>query len=188
VHLHSETGESLIHVISQLKLRFQNHWRLNLHDDSNSLNGNKLRNYRLYKSSFCKEPYLDLCDYVKRKHLASLRLSCHKLRIETGRHVHMSERLNPCERKCTFCPLQTCEDEFHFVMICPFYSSLRDKFMLNVKSKFPFISDYSPKTCYLWIMANLDSFVITNLSLFITQAFAKRFSSVQNNELNLDRN
>jgi hypothetical protein len=131
------------YIFSQLKVRFQDYWHFSLHNDTNSPHGNKLRKYRLYKTSYCKEPYLNLCDYVKRKHLASLRLSCHKLHIETGRHVHVTERLDPSDRKCSFCQLQTCEDEFHFVMICPHYTTLRNNFMLSIRTKFPYISDYS---------------------------------------------
>ena len=67
----------------------------------------KLRNYALYKTTFNRENYLL---YIKdkrfRSSLTKLRISSHKLLIETGRHN------KPCkipadERFCTFFNLQT---------------------------------------------------------------------------------
>ena len=56
-----------------------------------------------------------------RKYLASLRLSCHSLRIEVGRYVGTSR----LERICEHCTMDAIENEEHFMTICPFYSSNR---------------------------------------------------------------
>jgi hypothetical protein len=161
-------------ILTQLQNHFKTFWHDSLHDDSRGINGSKLRNYRVYKTVFCKEPYLNICDFNKRKHLASLRLSCHKLALETGRHVPASERLNPNQRLCDNCNLSACEDEFHFIMICPKYNVLREDFLLNMQLKFPFIKDYSSELCYMWLMGNMDSSVIINFSNFVYHAFEMR--------------
>ena len=74
-----------------------------------------------------------------RNAFSKLRLSSHQLAIETGRHTGI-ERQN---RKCTLCTKDDIEDEFHFVLICPLYRSLRNqyisKYYQNHPSMFKFI-------------------------------------------------
>ena len=53
--------------------------------DSNKKGGNKLRTYRLITNNIVFEPYLNFRNFEKRKYIAQLRISAHKLKIETGR-------------------------------------------------------------------------------------------------------
>lgn len=74
----------------------------------------------------------ELQDYLKfniNKHLRSkltkLRLSAHSLAIETGRY---SKPITPAEERfCKSCKSKV-EDELHFLLDCPIYNKLRDKF------------------------------------------------------------
>ena len=63
-------------------------------------------------------PYLKLLYNAKyRNALAKIRLSSHSLAIETGRHNGIPRE----NRKCTLCNINDIEDEYHFIIICPFF-------------------------------------------------------------------
>ena len=70
------------------------------------------------------EKYL-YCIQTKRFRIAltKLRLSSHDLAIERGRHVHVPRN----ERYCRNCTKQTIENEYHFLLVCPKFASLRRK-------------------------------------------------------------
>lgn len=99
-----------------------------LNELSHIKNGNtgKLRFFSQITKDF------ELQDYLKfniNKHLRSkltkLRLSAHSLAIETGRY---SKPITPAEERfCKSCKSKV-EDELHFLLDCPIYNKLRDKF------------------------------------------------------------
>ena len=82
----------------------------------------------LYKS-------FEMANYLKILHnktyrncLSRLRLSAHKLRIETGRYG--ANRLPRSERICQFCFSNNyLEDEFHFILVCTCYSNIRSLYI-----------------------------------------------------------
>ena len=77
----------------------------------------KLRTYKLFKTNFCLEPYLNL-NLPKKMYgnIARFRLSSHNLKIETGRH---SIPKIPKElRRCDKCNTGDIEDEIHCLLIC----------------------------------------------------------------------
>ena len=59
------------------------------------------------------------------KTLVNLRISSHKLRIETGRHDNTPRDI----RLCNLCNCNRIEDETHFLLDCPRFSSIRDVFL-----------------------------------------------------------
>ena len=75
-------------VIKLLQEKYILKWQEELfRDNSNNDHGNKLRTYRLFKSNFCFEKYLEWGDYRKRKIITRFRLSAHDLEIEKGRYT-----------------------------------------------------------------------------------------------------
>jgi len=89
-----------------------------------------LTNYfRLYGSNaYGFQAYLSLVDNVQfKKCLSCFRCSNHCLEIETG---HRTKPLKTpiCERLCKQCSLGAIEDEDHFLLVCPTYEHIRDKF------------------------------------------------------------
>ena len=54
--------------------------------------------------------------------MRKLRLSNHKLAIETGRYSRPFKK--PAERICSICKIEM-EDEYHFLNICPAYQENR---------------------------------------------------------------
>ena len=125
--------------IFKTKIKMQNkfkiYWHKCLFDDSNKEHGNKLRHYRSFKSNFLKEEYLSKLWYKPyRSSVASLRLSSHKLHIETGRYAREGERLPPSQRICKYCTSGLCEDEFHFMIHCDLYKDFRSDLLNTIKS------------------------------------------------------
>ena len=71
-------------------------------DPSDTSDHNKLRTYRLYKSSFTREPYIDLVRNRNQKSsLVRLRTGSHFLGVERGR---WSRPVTPlAQRTCAYC-------------------------------------------------------------------------------------
>ena len=75
-------------------------WKKSLNKDSITVpnKGNKLRTYQKFKTTFVREPYLEIINNKKhRKSLARLRTSSHKLHIETGRYLKIDAKQRLCE-------------------------------------------------------------------------------------------
>ena len=117
---------------------------------SNMTIQNKLRTYARFKSSFDMENYVTVLPFIKRKMSTRLRISCHNLAIEKGRHVPIPKaddiicdfchlRRDRCSclsfkynRLCKVC--NVVEDEKHFLLHCSLYNSLRETFLNNLKN------------------------------------------------------
>ncbi len=108
--------------------------------DMNS--SNKAIFYRSVKTTFEQEKYLDILPNKLRKHLTKIRLSNHKLPIETGRWSNTPR----VERICPCCPYNTLGDEFHHVFECPFFKTTREKYI----DKFYYSSPSVYKSKYLF--------------------------------------
>ena len=97
---------------------------------------------------------------------SNVRTSSHILRIESGRHGRI--RVSRNERLCTFCEMNCIEDEYHFIIECPFYHSLRKKYIdkkYYVKpSMFKFVN----------LMKSGEYIIILNICKFVKYAFEKR--------------
>ena len=66
-----------------------------------------------------------------RKAMTRLRISAHRLAIETGRYTK-----TPIEKRvCTTCEGQIIEDEYHFLMKCKRYDGARDNMFKMVNAK-----------------------------------------------------
>jgi len=95
----------------------------NIRKDANQ--GNKMRTYRLFKTidNYKCEDYLHQVTNTRHRiALTKLRLSNHKLAIETGRYSRSFKK--PAEGTCPNCRIEM-EDEYHFLNICPAYKEKR---------------------------------------------------------------
>ena len=104
-------------------------------------------------------PYLKLlCLDKRRAALAKLRLSSHSLAIETGRHSGIPRE----NRKCSVCDLNDIEDEYHFIIICPFYRDLRKDYIPNYYVRRPSMQKFIDllKSTSVKKLKNLATFVI----------------------------
>ncbi len=89
-------------------------------DISNSDKYPKLLTYKTFKRGFRLENYLlTLEKHGHKIALTKFRISSHNLHIERGRYER--QKLEPYQRLCVYCDMQTVENEFHFLLECPLY-------------------------------------------------------------------
>ena len=95
--------------------------------------------------------------------LTRLRTAAHRLLIETGRWVK-PKPIALENSKCITCNLN--ENEFHFILVCPMYSSFRHyipKYYTNRPSMFKFIK----------LLNNNNELTVRRLALYCFKAFEK---------------
>ena len=111
--------------------------------------------------NFSPPAYLDLTRKNPfRKTLVKLRISSHKLRIETGRYDNIPRD----ERLCNLCNCNRIEDETHFLLDCPSFSSIREMFFSKLESKIPFLLLQSHETVLSNLMNSTDYFINIQLN------------------------
>jgi len=98
--------------------------------------------------------------------LAKLRLSSHKLRIESGRYGE--SRIERDERYCVFCCKRDVEDEYHFVLVCCLYEELRKKYLKRYFYQKPSVYKY------VELMKSKNSKQLLNLSKYVNETFNMR--------------
>ena len=82
----------------------------------------KLTTYNQIKRSFETEKYLTCVNNTKHRiALTRLRCSAHRLHIEVERFRNIERN----ERFCNKYNMQAIENEYHFLMVCPFYRDIR---------------------------------------------------------------
>ncbi len=118
-------------IIEILQQHFVNAWE---HEKSNS---SKLSFYHTCKSTFGREPYLDISKGFNRRYSTTkLRISAHDLHIETGRYKNIPRD----SRFCEWCKINSgqdlVEDELHVLTECNLYSKSRSK-LFDVLKKAP---------------------------------------------------
>ena len=111
----------------------------------------KLQQYSLIKKDTSYEEYLTLVQNTSdRIAMSKFRLSNHTLLIETGRH----QGIPRSDRKCPFCP-QHIEDEFHFLIHCPTYKTLRYNLFEGIKEiTFGFYYPEDEKFLFWFLLKN----------------------------------
>ena len=103
-----------------------------------------------------------------RKLRSKFRLSSHDLEIETGRCVNKS--MPPEQRICKICDLSLVEHEFHFLMICPKFSTLRNSLFLDVNNINPNFSASMDADKFVWLMSQEDEQIALKLANFLKNA------------------
>ena len=91
-----------------------------------------MRVYRIFKTQYKYESYLDNVTIVKHRiNFTRLRISDHNLEIEKGRF--RKPYVKPQNRICPLCKKEM-EDEIYFLLRCPRYENIRKIFTQNIKS------------------------------------------------------
>ena len=120
-----------------------------------------MRTYSKFKLTIKFEPYLDIISSANlRKLLSKFRLSSHE--IETG--WYGSKSIPPEQRICKICDLRSVEDEFHFLMICPKFSNLRNSPFQDVNNINP---NFSGADKFVWFMSQEDEQITLKLARFL---------------------
>ena len=88
----------------------------------------RCRLYKELKEDHDIEPYLRRnISCTLRITFTKMRLSSHKLLVERGRWL--KPKINYCDRLCTLCHKHDIQDEYHVLMICCRYETLRKTFL-----------------------------------------------------------
>jgi hypothetical protein len=120
---------------------------------------NKLANYALFKHDFQYENYLNFeVNFKRRRPLTRLRISAHKLEIETGRYAKKDKtRTERKDRLCRHCTDNEVEDEEHVIMKCPKYDQARAKMLRDLADIYPDFILHDVHNQYLFIISCFDS-------------------------------
>ena len=121
--------------------------------------------YRLF-SDFGFKSYLETVNIQKfRQALTRLRVSSHRLEIETGRW-HKPHKIPRNERKCQFC--NSLEDEFHFLLECSLYTNLRKRYIKPYYWRNPNIVKF------IELMQLESEVLVKDLAVYVQKSFEKR--------------
>ena len=94
----------------------------------------KLRSYITFKFNFDREKYLSvLKSFEQRRCLTQLCISCHQLKIETGRYQGTLLQ----DRKCECCSSGEVEDEYHFLFHCNKLENDRNRLLKEIAKSCP---------------------------------------------------
>ena len=125
------------HTVLKQSKKYISHWNQTLQHSQ------KLSLYYTFKKNYSLSAYLELTrKNPSTKSPVKLRISSHKLRIETGRY----DKIPRDERLCSLCNCNKIEDETRFLLDCPSYSSIRDRFFSKVEPNIPFLRLLSHET------------------------------------------
>jgi len=132
----------------------------------------KLRSYCLFKTNFHCENYVLMFHRAFRSNFSRLRLSAHSLMIEKGRHL--IPKLDPHKRICHLCTLNMIEDEFHVIIKCPFYDTLRRDMLKILTDMYDNFDNLTDDVKFIKIMSVTDFDSIKPVLTFVNSAFQAR--------------
>ena len=89
---------------------------------------------------------------------------------ETGRYDNIPRD----ERLCHLCNCNRIEDETHFLLYCPSFSSIRDMFFPKLEPKILFLRLQSHESLLSHLMNSTDYFINIQLISFISTCFELR--------------
>ena len=113
---YSVTKLQLQNIISCIYDQYFQSWFSDLRNSS------KLESYNQFKTTFGIEKYLTVINNVQHRiAMTKFRCSAHRLLIEEGRYRNLPRS----ERICQKCTMNVVENEYHFLLVCPFYRELR---------------------------------------------------------------
>jgi hypothetical protein len=175
--LDNPLGNSANHVKNTVKTklreRFNQQWRQSIFTDERRVHGqkNKLRSYRLFKSHFKREPYIDqVSNITDRNNLIKLRTSSHKLAIETGRYNNIPVD----QRLCTMCEGNEVEDEIHFITQCHKYHQQREVLFEIIERSNKNFASLNNSNKFIWLLSNEEVSLNIQLAKFVTECFDVR--------------
>ena len=156
-------------LVSEIKLKlYESEQSRILSEINDSEKHPKLRTYKLFKTTYCFEPYLNL-NLPKKTYnnIARFRLSSHNLRIETGRHETPKIPLE--ERKCNKCDSNEVEDELHCLLICNNYAEPRNQLILKANKLIPNFHNFDKIHQFKALMSNKEPEMIYALGNFLNK-------------------
>ena len=102
-----------------------------LHDEavqewnSHVFESSKCLNYSILKNKFVFETYLNNLPNKFKKSLTKFRCRNNLLPIEIGSYYNIPRN----ERTCTLCINDNLGDEYHYLLVCPFFKTHRESYL-----------------------------------------------------------
>ena len=96
-----------------------------------------------------------------------MRLSSHRLEIETGRYSNIDRR----DRLCKLCNQNAVESEYHFILCCCKYTSIRKKYLCNMH--WPNINKFNN------LMSSKNSKLLVKIAKYIRDALKYRNQTLE---------
>ena len=119
------------YIFKVIQVREESLWKARMFKERKANCQSKLRVYRVFKTHLRLEKYLSASsNYQGRVLMTNLRSGTNKLEIERGRWTNTKEEY----RVCTRCNLEHVENEYHFVVLCPKYESLRQNLFQKISN------------------------------------------------------
>lgn len=153
----------LLNVKQRMRDQFVQNWNDRLNNSTRAT---------FYRSiiKFCFQPYLNILNFKKFSiALSRLRMSSHRLCVETGRW-HQPRAIPYDDRKCSEC--NVLEDKFHFVLQCNRYINLRKQFIS------PYYWRHPNMIKFIALMNSDNDTIIKRLECYIEKAFNVRNSTI----------
>ena len=151
-----------------LERKFILDWQNEIVDDSKHP---ILKTYKMFKSEFKFEPYLELLKDPKyRVAVSKLRASSHMLEIERGRHTRP---ITPVEkRRCPKC--NVIENEIHFVLECTINQNERLELFDKIRTIDSCYIDLPPENKFVYLMNSENVRIMKWFAKFVYSSFDKR--------------
>ncbi|MEW8548531.1 MAG: reverse transcriptase family protein [Candidatus Thiodiazotropha sp.] len=124
-------------VANLVKINLKDQYIQNWH--SQLQNSSKGKNYNLFKNDIGLESYITILHGSSLFNMFRFRTSNHNLPVETGRW----ENIILADRKCQLCQKNDIGDEFHYLLICPYFNDERKKSINQYFFKRPNILKFS---------------------------------------------
>jgi hypothetical protein len=125
---------------------------------------------------FCSRKYLHVLEnricyfylsvignFEHRRCLTKLRISAHRLHIETGRY----QGIPPHQRLCEQCDSGEVEDEIHFLLCCSKFREERQQLFKTISQSCNNFLQLNPRENFYWLMTCEDVSVLKELCHFI---------------------
>ena len=133
---------------------------------------NKLRFYKTLKSTFDIEPYVEsIQNRNQRAWLSRIRISAHRLHVETGRYSRPVTPIN--ERVCRYCDTLAIDNEQH-LLTCPTFSVKRNCLFGKISAIDPLFSNLSTNDKLLTLLCLVDPKIAKLFNKYIGIVFAAR--------------
>ena len=134
-----------------LEYRFKHNWHKNITES------NCYINYRIFKEDLNLEAYLSKLDLHERINLCKFRCSNSNIPIVAGRY----NNIDFDNWLCNLCNREEIGDEFHYIMICPFFNEERKKHLNSSYWRIPNRSKFG------YLFTSIDIKVLQNLAKFV---------------------
>ena len=101
-------------------------------------------------------------NFEHRRCLTKLRISAHRLHIETGRY----QGIPPHQRLCEQCDSGEVEDEIHFLLCCSKFREERQQLFKTISQSCNNFLQLNPREKFYWLMTSCNNVApVTNLCL-----------------------